>query len=151
MKSKSSLLLVVLAAFTLPVLAQTATPKVDERQANQQKRIDQGVASGQLTGKEAARLEKGQERVQQMEDKAKFLAIEVNSVRSAVDDGESVAFADLDHASNLARILLSQRDKDENCRSSIGVCPPYAASGSAFSSPLSLNSSSFSMRRLSTM
>ncbi|MBK9021894.1 MAG: hypothetical protein IPL72_18655 [Sulfuritalea sp.] len=71
MKSKSSLLLVVLAAFTLPVLAQTATPKVDERQANQQKRIDQGVASGQLTGKEAARLEKGQERVQQMEDKAK--------------------------------------------------------------------------------
>ena len=51
--------------------AQTATPNLDKREAKQQARIDQGVASGQLTGKEAARLEKGQERVQQMEDKAK--------------------------------------------------------------------------------
>ncbi|MBI5790822.1 MAG: hypothetical protein HZA63_05045 [Rhodocyclales bacterium] len=78
MKFKSSLLVAVLAAFTLPVLAQTApakdpaaTPGIDKRQANQQQRIDQGVKSGELTSKEAARLEKGQERVQKMEDKAK--------------------------------------------------------------------------------
>ncbi|OHC61578.1 MAG: hypothetical protein A2040_11955 [Rhodocyclales bacterium GWA2_65_19] len=71
MKRTSSLLIAVLAAFALPVLAQTATPKVDQRQANQQQRIDQGVTSGALTGKEAARLEKGQERIQTMEDKAK--------------------------------------------------------------------------------
>ncbi|MDP1635309.1 MAG: hypothetical protein Q8L69_11595, partial [Gallionellaceae bacterium] len=78
MKRTSSLLVAVLAAFALPVLAQTApakdpaaTPGVDKRQANQQQRIDQGVKSGELTGKEAARLEKGQERVQKMEDKAK--------------------------------------------------------------------------------
>ena len=71
MKRTSSLLIAVLAAFALPVLAQTATPKVDQRQANQQQRIDHGVKSGELTGKEAARLEKGQERVQNMEDKAK--------------------------------------------------------------------------------
>jgi hypothetical protein len=55
----------------LPVLAQTNTPKVDQRQANQQQRIDQGVASGQLTGKEAARLEKGQAQVEKKEAKAK--------------------------------------------------------------------------------
>ena len=36
----------------------TATPRIDQREANQQKRIDQGVASGQLTPKEAARLQK---------------------------------------------------------------------------------------------
>ena len=71
MKHTSSLLLAVLAAFALPVLAQTATPRVDQRQANQQQRIDQGVASGELTGKEAARLEKGQEHVQKVEDKVK--------------------------------------------------------------------------------
>ena len=77
MKFKSSLLLAVFAAFTLPVLAQTApkdpaaTPGIDKRQANQQQRIDQGVKSGQLTGKEAACLEKGQEHVQKVEDKAK--------------------------------------------------------------------------------
>lgn len=34
----------------------TATPGLDKRQAEQQKRIDQGVASGQLNDKEAARL-----------------------------------------------------------------------------------------------
>jgi hypothetical protein len=71
MKRTSTLLVAVLAAFALPVLAQTSTPKVDQRQANQQQRIDQGVKSGELTGKEAARMEKGQERVQKMEDKAK--------------------------------------------------------------------------------
>ncbi|RZA13078.1 MAG: hypothetical protein EOP93_20890 [Lysobacteraceae bacterium] len=37
-------------------LAQS-TPKLDEREAQQQQRIDKGEASGQLTSKEAARLE----------------------------------------------------------------------------------------------
>jgi len=71
MKRTSSLLIAVLAAFALPVLAQTSTPNIDQRQVNQQKRIDQGVKSGELTGKEAARLEKGQQRIQKMEAKAK--------------------------------------------------------------------------------
>lgn len=35
----------------------------EKREANQQKRIDQGVASGQLTEREAARLEKEQARI----------------------------------------------------------------------------------------
>lgn len=71
MKRTSSLLITVLAVFTLPALGQTNTPKVDQRQASQQQRIDQGSASGQLTAKEAARLQKGQDRVQSLEDKAK--------------------------------------------------------------------------------
>ena len=80
MKRTSSLLIAVLAAFALPVLAQTApapakspaaTPGVDQRQVNQQQRIDQGVKSGQLTGKEAANLEKGQAQVDKKEAKAK--------------------------------------------------------------------------------
>src|SRR4026207_759494 len=51
--------------------AQTAsTPRIDQRQANQQKRIDEGVKSGELNEKEARRLEKGQQRVQKAEDKA---------------------------------------------------------------------------------
>ena len=58
-------------AFALPAAAQTATPRVDQRQANQEKRIDQGVQSGQLNAKETARLEKGQDKVEKMEDKAK--------------------------------------------------------------------------------
>ena len=59
------------AALSLPAFAQTtSTPRIDQRQANQERRIDQGVQSGQLNQKEAARLEKGQARVQKMEDKA---------------------------------------------------------------------------------
>ncbi len=58
-------------AFAQPTPATSATPGIDKRQANQQKRIDQGVKSGELTGREAARLEKGQAKIQRMEDKAK--------------------------------------------------------------------------------
>jgi Tfp pilus assembly protein FimT len=61
----------VLAAFAMPVFAQTtSTPRIDQRQQNQQQRIDQGVQSGELNRKEAARLEKGQARIQKMENKA---------------------------------------------------------------------------------
>jgi hypothetical protein len=61
----------LLACFALSALAQTpSTPRIDKRQANQERRLEQGQTSGQLTEKEAARLEKGQARVQKMEDKA---------------------------------------------------------------------------------
>ncbi len=48
-----------------------STPRVDQRQVNQQKRIDQGVASGSLTTTEAQRLEAQQARIAAGEDKAK--------------------------------------------------------------------------------
>jgi hypothetical protein len=62
-----NILAVALAAFALPAWSQTtSTPRIDQPQQNQQQRIDQGVKSGQLTEKEAARLQKGQARVQKM-------------------------------------------------------------------------------------
>jgi hypothetical protein len=68
---KSMILVTLAAAIALPAAAQTpSTPRVDQRQANQERRIERGEKSGALTGKEAARLEKGQARVQKMEDKA---------------------------------------------------------------------------------
>jgi uncharacterized membrane protein YebE (DUF533 family) len=61
----------LLACFALTAMAQTpSTPRIDQRQANQERRIEQGQKSGQLTEKESARLERGQARVQKMEDKA---------------------------------------------------------------------------------
>lgn len=62
------ILLGALPGFTLA--ETTSTPRIDQRQENQQKRIDKGVQSGALNEKEAARLQKGQARVQKMEDKA---------------------------------------------------------------------------------
>ena len=64
-------LIAMFSLSALPALAQTtSTPRIDQRQANQQKRIDAGTKSGQLTPQEAARLQKGQTRVQKAEDKA---------------------------------------------------------------------------------
>ena len=51
--------------------ADPATPVLDQRQENQQQRIDQGVASGTLTEREANRLDAQQNRVQRAEDSAK--------------------------------------------------------------------------------
>jgi hypothetical protein len=71
MKTVKILTAAAFAAFAIPAFAQTtSTPRIDQRQQNQQQRIDQGVKSGQLNQKEAARLEKGQARVRKMEDKA---------------------------------------------------------------------------------
>ncbi len=61
----------IFAAAALPVAAQAGTPRIDQRQANQAARIEQGVQSGALTAREASRLDKGQDKVQAAEDKAK--------------------------------------------------------------------------------
>lgn len=72
--TKSTLIAIVIAAMPPVALAQgadtTSTPRIDKRQASQEKRIEKGAQSGQLNQKEAARLEKGQERVQKAENKA---------------------------------------------------------------------------------
>lgn len=71
MKTIKFVTLLAAVGLALPAAAQTqSTPRVDKRQANQERRIEQGQKSGALSEKEAARLEKGQARVQKAEDKA---------------------------------------------------------------------------------
>lgn len=68
--------------------------RFDQRQANQQKRIDEGVKSGDLTQKEAARLQEKQQRIQRMEDKAradgKVTPEEVRRIERAQDKQSQV-------------------------------------------------------------
>lgn len=82
MRFRTTIIATVFCALPAIAFAQTTPPppatpsdkasaRIDQRQANQQKRIDEGVKSGDLNKKEAARLQKGQERVQKMEDKAR--------------------------------------------------------------------------------
>jgi uncharacterized membrane protein YebE (DUF533 family) len=68
----TTMIAALLCAVALPAFAQdtTSTRRIDKRQANQERRIEQGEKSGQLTPREAARLERGQAHVQKMEDKA---------------------------------------------------------------------------------
>ena len=49
----------------------TATPRIDHREVRQQQRIDQGVASGQLTPRETNRLEKREAKIAANEAAAK--------------------------------------------------------------------------------
>ena len=53
-----------------PPAGATTTPGIDKRQANQEKRIEQGVKSGELTKKEAGRLEKRESKLQADKEKA---------------------------------------------------------------------------------
>ena len=76
--SHRTLALLPLAAASLGAMAQTpapaaaaSTPRIDQRQANQERHIDQGVASGQLTRRETRRLEHQQNAVNRAENRAR--------------------------------------------------------------------------------
>ena len=74
MRFAKIILPVALALIALPAVsfAQTTdTPKIDQRQTNQQQRIGAGVTNGSLTSRETTRLEKGETKIQNMETKAK--------------------------------------------------------------------------------
>lgn len=89
MKTKLTIIALMLAALPAVALAQssgtTSTPRIDQRQETQQKLIEQGVQSGQLTGKEAARLQKGQAKVQKMEDTAMKDGTMTNKERQRIE------------------------------------------------------------------
>ena len=63
--------LFTMALGSMPALAQTNTPRIDQREANQADRIEQGMNSGALTPGETARVDRGQARVQAAEAAAK--------------------------------------------------------------------------------
>ncbi len=51
--------------------AQTATPQVKQRQVNQQQRIQEGVKSGELTKREAVKLQAREAKIQHDKNVAK--------------------------------------------------------------------------------
>ena len=76
MKTSHVITAALLSLACVAASAQTAapgtnTPRIDQRQANQERRIDQGVASGALTPREAHRLEHQQSVIDKAENKAK--------------------------------------------------------------------------------
>jgi uncharacterized membrane protein YebE (DUF533 family) len=79
-------------SLVLPILAfaQTNTPRVDQREANQERRIDQGVASGSLTPREANRLERGQQHVDNMENRAKADGVVTRRERARLNHAQNV-------------------------------------------------------------
>jgi uncharacterized membrane protein YebE (DUF533 family) len=87
---KTPLLAALATIISIPVFAQTNTPGIDQRQANQERRIDQGVASGQLNARETARLERGQQRVDNMENRAKADGVVTAKERARIGHEQDV-------------------------------------------------------------
>jgi len=56
---------------SLGAWAGTDTPRVDRREQRQEARIDQGIASGQLTARETHRLDREQAHIQRAESHVK--------------------------------------------------------------------------------
>lgn len=80
----------MLGAVTLSAHAEANTPRIDKRQARQDRRIDQGVQSGELTPREAARLDRGQDHVQNLEDKAKADGVVTRKERARITHSQNV-------------------------------------------------------------
>jgi len=87
---KTAVIALILAS-PLAALAQSnATPGFDQRQVNQEQRIQQGVQSGALTPREAARLERGQQNLQAKENRAKADGVVTRQERVRLQHAEDV-------------------------------------------------------------
>lgn len=73
------------------------TPRIDARQARQEQRIDQGIASGELTQRETRRLEKEQAVINRAEDKAKADGTVTTAERKRLHKMQNHASRDIRH------------------------------------------------------
>lgn len=71
MKKMVAILSVICLTAVLSAVSLAQTPGVTNRQVNQQKRIGQGVRSGELTRREVRRLEREQNQIRKMKVRAR--------------------------------------------------------------------------------
>ena len=74
----------IMMLMTGMAFAQAGTPGIDQRQTNQDRRIDQGIASGQLNQRETNRLEREQNHINRMEDRAKSDGVVTGKERARI-------------------------------------------------------------------
>ncbi len=74
-----------------------ATPRVDQRQAHQQQRIDQGVASGQLAPRQAASLQREQNHIAVQEARAKSDGVVTTHERQQLVKAQNKASRHIKH------------------------------------------------------
>jgi hypothetical protein len=68
---KTALSIIALSVLAGSAVASDQTPGLDKRQENQERRVEAGVESGQLTEREAQRMENAAGRLEDKEAKAK--------------------------------------------------------------------------------
>ncbi len=84
MKSKLFAAAVLAGLISASAIAQTQTPQINQTQAQQAARIKQGVASGQLTAREEARVRAQQRNVKAIKKTAKADGSVTNAERAQI-------------------------------------------------------------------
>lgn len=87
---RSLIQLLALTTFVAPAFAGNQTPVADRRQERQEKRIENGESSGQVTDHEEKRLENGQEHVDNVEANAKADGVVTPKERAHIEHAENV-------------------------------------------------------------
>ena len=90
-------LVIVSTAASAQGAASAPMPRVDARQAEQQKRIEQGAATGALTPKETQRLEREQAGITKAESKAKADGTVTAHERKRLNHMQNAASKDIKH------------------------------------------------------
>jgi peptidoglycan hydrolase CwlO-like protein len=85
--------------------AENETPRIDQRQTNQEQRVDQGIASEQLNEREADRLNTQQGHINKLEEKAKSDGVMTKKERARIVAAQDRA------ACHLAREKHDRRGK----------------------------------------
>jgi uncharacterized membrane protein YebE (DUF533 family) len=92
----------ILLGSIAPLLAQS-TPRIDKREENQQDRIGAGIAKGDLTPREAINLERGQARIDRMENRAKADGVVTARERARINNAQNVESAKIYNKRHNAR------------------------------------------------
>ena len=103
MKATKILAVLLVGAFSVSAFAQTATPNIDKREARQQKRIANGVASGELTAKETANLERREAKIDAHEQAAKADGVVTKAERAKLQMEQNRASAKIYNKKHNAR------------------------------------------------
>jgi len=84
---------------------EAETPVIDQRQTNQEQRIDQSVASGQLNKRAANRPNKQQKHINKVEGRAKSDGVVTEKDRARISEAQNRSRANFDS------IQLNKQDK----------------------------------------
>lgn len=85
----------LLALVSVNAQAQTATPNITKRQEHQQKRIAEGVRSGELTARETANLERQEAKIQADKHAAKADGVVTSAERAKLQAEENRTSRDI--------------------------------------------------------
>lgn len=94
---------ICLLGFAFTTQAQTATPKVTKRQVKQQKRIQHGVANGELTKGETVKLQKQQQRINRSKKRAKADGNVTKKEKAVIHTRQSAASGNIAKKKNNGR------------------------------------------------